>query len=122
MSTKKGHADIFDWLYIHDYSLFAKSLEHKLEDFFERKDFFTLKGKATKTIFNTQYCMEWNHLFNSSDCPKVQDLTEDELDLAFPSLKEKINLYQQNSTKLCTLYHIQTQDLILKLLFKLEML
>ncbi len=95
MATKKGHADLFDWLYIHDYFRFAIALEHRLEDFFERKDFYVKDGKS-RVIFNRKYNMCWNHLFSShlmgGDTKGVNsDLTEQELDLLFPSIKEKIN-------------------------------
>lgn len=113
MATKKGHADLFDWLYIHDYFRLAIALEHKLEDFFERKDFYVKDGKSKK-IYNRLYEMSWPHLFGSNltggDTKGVNsDLTEQELDLIFPSIKEKINYLKDkfiSAKKTKTLYII----------------
>ncbi len=95
MSTKKGHADLFDWLYIHDYFRFAIALEHRLEDFFERKNFYVKDGKSKK-IYNRVYEMSWPHLFGRHlvglDTKEVRgELTEEGLDLLFPVIKEKIS-------------------------------
>lgn len=96
MKTKKGHADLFDWMYMHDYSKLAIALEHRLEDFFERKDLYTQAEKG-KDVYNRTYNMTWNHLFdhNLGTCDnsegKIGTLTEEKLDLLLPAIKIKIN-------------------------------
>ena len=63
--TKKGHGDLFDWLYINDYSHLSAALSNKLEDFFERQD-FEIKWNAGRWtgIGNKKYNMIWNHVFD----------------------------------------------------------
>ena len=93
-ATKKGHADLFDWMLIHDYDLFAQSLRNKLDNFFRISDFTIPEYRASHVILNQINHMEWNHLFDrmfSSDSKKSTKLTKEELDIAFPAIEEKIN-------------------------------
>ena len=99
MKTKKGHADLFDWLWIPDYRKFAQALENHLEDFFERKDFDIIISTQTPNIEigNRKYEMFWNHLFETYTGTynernrTIDKLTEEILDREFPSIYEKIN-------------------------------
>ncbi len=63
-STKKGHADLFDWMIIYDYDLLAEALLKKLKDLFEEEDFDAKIIHGWKTLVNRRYNMHWNHLFN----------------------------------------------------------
>lgn len=138
MNTKKGQADLFDWLYIHDYAQFAIALRHKLEDFFERKDFYVKDGKS-KVIYNRKYKMEWNHIFSGNsnlmenillaDSDHVKDvrneLREKELELLFSSITGKINYLKDKFISAKgnkTLYIIShpRQDLNLETLVKVR--
>ena len=94
-STKKGHGDLFDWLYINDYSHLSAALSNKLEDFFERQD-FEIKWNAGRWtgIGNKKYNMIWNHVFDEwkEDHTKLEGiLNEEKLDTLFPLIKNKIN-------------------------------
>ena len=97
METKKGHADIFDWLFINDYNCLSLSLNNHLEDFFEKYDFYIIPNNHDKAIVNRKYNMCWNHLFDGytktyTDFEGRGDfLTEQCLDSVFPKIKEKIN-------------------------------
>jgi len=65
MKTKKGHADLFDWLFIYDYNLLANALSNKLVDIFEKDDFIKTARIENKAVFNKRYNMQWNHLFDN---------------------------------------------------------
>ncbi|CAO5675411.1 MAG: hypothetical protein NEHIOOID_00524 [Holosporales bacterium] len=100
--TKKGHADLFDWLFIHDYKKFALALENNLSDFFEKDDF------DWDCLTNRKYAMHWNHLFDSwhdtgyfkqefgiegFDFP--QGFIASKIDNIFPFVREKIMYLRQ---------------------------
>ncbi|MDP3371567.1 MAG: hypothetical protein Q8S21_01530 [Candidatus Paracaedibacteraceae bacterium] len=61
--SKEGTSDLFDWLVIDHYDLFAKALVNKLDDFFEKKDFIDANGIFTPT--NQKYMMHWVHMLES---------------------------------------------------------
>jgi hypothetical protein len=66
-STKKGHADLFDWTRMHDYDLLTKALSSTLEDIFDHKDFTFIKNDSVwSALENKKYDMYWNHLFDGS--------------------------------------------------------
>lgn len=66
--TKKGHGDLFDWMFIYDYGRLADALSSNLEDIFERNDFIKTRFIENKAVFNQKYNMQWNHLFDKRMC------------------------------------------------------
>lgn len=103
--TKKGHADLFDWMRICDYYSFAKSLGNGLSDFFEIEDFtshYETYGSPHvvdhKTmLWNHKHNTIWRHLFDSEESKKLWSakthgpLTPEKLKEIFPKIKEKLN-------------------------------
>ncbi len=92
--TKKGHADLFDWMQIQDYNLFAKAIESKLSDFFDRDD-LEIKPAYVVTLYNNKYKMRWWHLFDGAyiknSFKDISVLTEEKLNDLFPLIKRKID-------------------------------
>ncbi|MBA4249103.1 MAG: hypothetical protein C0432_00055 [Candidatus Puniceispirillum sp.] len=128
-ATKKGHADLLDWLIIKDYSLLADAFLNNLTDFFEHEDFQPEIVCGWKTLINTRYDMHWNHLFNSEHegywVKNIEgEFSKESIDLIFPEIRRKIDYlkdkFLQAKDKL-TLYVIHdkyykfSKDVLLKL-------
>lgn len=85
MKTKKGHADLFDWLFINDYNKLSLALSNELNDFFELKDMST----HDSGFFNKKYNMNWNHLRNNFSAETYSPET------FFQQTKEKIDYLKE---------------------------
>jgi len=70
--TKKGHADLFDWMFMCDYNHLANALYNNLDDVFEKNDLIKMDNIIAPTgeivvangIYNAKYKMIWPHLFD----------------------------------------------------------
>ena len=91
--TKKGHADLFDWLFISDYSKLADALHKNLEDFFEFED-FKWKIKPYASNINIKYHVHWNHLWSDHNAFEMP-LSLGEIEEIFPQIKLKIDYLRQ---------------------------
>lgn len=60
-TTKKGQADLFDWLSIENYDLFSRALENKLKHFFERDDFI-ITNNSHYNLIDKECGIRWVHL------------------------------------------------------------
>ena len=103
--TKKGHADLFDWMRVCDYYSFARLLNNGLSDFFEIEDFTShyetygsLEVIDHKTmLWNHKHNMIWRHLFDSEESQKLWsavrdgEMTPEKLKEVFPNLKGKLD-------------------------------
>lgn len=111
--TKKGQADLFDWMTIDDYDLFAKTALNKLDDFFEQQD-FKIVHTWCELLVNKKYNMGWWHLFHSEFEGLNEDftnVTEEKLNKVFPLIKGKINYLKEkfiSAKDKKTLYIIST--------------
>lgn len=87
--SKKGHGDLFDWMFIYDYKLFTDALEHKLDDFFEKDDLKIIYGNE---LYNTKNHMRWNHITQNHD-PLLSETVQNDKLLTeyFPTIKNKLN-------------------------------
>lgn len=90
-NTKKGHADLFDWMIMRDYDLLAEALSNNLTDFFEKGDF-----AIEPHITNTKYKMDWIHIFHEANAQLgwVSIVSGDRsvfFDGEFPNIKQKMN-------------------------------
>lgn len=109
--TRSGFADLFDWMIIKSYVLFAEALRRNLNDFFELEDFRVRRQKPFPVVQNTKYSMIWNHLFHKKQITgkfTIGDFAEN-----FCEIKEKIEhlkeRFIQARTKK-TLYIIAQKD------------
>ncbi|MEI6628555.1 MAG: hypothetical protein WCN27_04040, partial [Alphaproteobacteria bacterium] len=103
--TKKGHADLFDWMRVCDYYSFARSLSNGLSDFFEIEDFtshYETYGSPDvvdhKTmLWNSKHNMIWRHLFDSEESQKLWsavrdgEMTPEKLKEVFPNIRGKLD-------------------------------
>ena len=67
LDTKKGHADIFDWMLMHDLGGLTCALQNKLEGLFGTLDVnFNKKDQqyGNPYPYNHKYNMGWKHMFH----------------------------------------------------------
>ena len=109
IQTKANKADVFDWLHINDYNLFADAIN---QDFFKLEDFSTNTVLNTEAaIINTKYNMLWNHIFKGMKPPTP--MTDLFLKKNFNELKNKINYLTEkfySAREVKTLYIISDVD------------
>ncbi len=103
--TKKGQADLFDWMRVCDYYSFARSLSNGLSDFFEIEDFtshYETYGSPKvvdhKTMFwNHKHNTIWRHLFDSEESQKLWsavrdgEMTPEKLKEVFTPIRGKLD-------------------------------
>ena len=99
-NTKKGHADLFDWVAISDYKLFAQLLSNQLNDFFKSPDDFELKNTLSRgvNIIDAKYKMYWPHLLEHGDIwspEKHGELTTEKFRTIYPQIKQKLDYLKE---------------------------
>lgn len=114
MKTLTGHAELFDWVQIHDYLTLIKCFNNNLEDFFERKD-MKLNHISQNELYNTKYKIRYPHLFHSNydGSNFLGEFNDTFVDNIFPEIKRKIEYLKEkfiNAKKFQTLYVISCKD------------
>ena len=99
-NTKKGHADLFDWVAISDYNLFAQLLSNQLNDFFKSPDDFELTNTLSRwvNVIDKKYKMNWPHLLEHGDIwspEKHGELTTEKFRTIYPQIKQKLDYLKE---------------------------
>ncbi|CAO4840330.1 MAG: hypothetical protein CNLJKLNK_00289 [Holosporales bacterium] len=118
--TKKSHADLFDWVLIHDYEKLAMAISKKMEDIFLEDEliFEKTQCKINKYSIWNKYDFQWLHLFHENIFPESSGFYESMLEEQkntfnnlYPQLREKVDYlclkFNEAKTKK-TLYIIST--------------
>jgi len=90
--TKKGHGDLFDWMFMLDYSKLVKALENNLEDILDIKNIEILTAPHDlNSLYDSKYSMIWNHLFDLYGVSTRFNVNRDNLKEVLLEVKSKIN-------------------------------
>jgi hypothetical protein len=92
MKTLPGHAELFDWVEIHDYKCLIECLNNNFDNFFERED-MQLNFKTPNELYNKKTKIRYPHLFHQIyDGDEISSkFTDKFVDSVFPKLKTKID-------------------------------
>ena len=111
-NTKEDKGELFDWVYINDYNLFADAINNQLTDLFSFSNLSinTPLPMSECGILNTKYNILWNHLFNNVS-GKI--LTQHFILSKYISIFDKISYLKNkfvNANQYRTLYIISDVD------------
>lgn len=93
--VKPGQADIFDWMEITNYDLFAQALSNKLENFFEKDD-FAVTEPSHYELRNLRYEMRWVYILSKY----LKEIAEDKKNDPESLLETFLCHYEDEKTKI----------------------